>query len=58
MAPEFEPEIDRIVREAMERGEFDELPGRGEPIPGAGTRDDDLWWVRTWIQRNREAEEE
>lgn len=27
-----EPLIDRMIREAMERGEFDDLPGRGEPI--------------------------
>lgn len=24
--------IDEIIREAMERGEFDDLPGRGKPI--------------------------
>ena len=46
--------VDRIIRESMERGEFDDLPGQGKPIPGAGTHDDDLWWVREWIKRNRE----
>ncbi|CAN5894962.1 hypothetical protein BH23ACT5_BH23ACT5_07240 [soil metagenome] len=44
--------VDRRIREAMEAGEFDELPGTGEPLPGAGTHDDDLWWVRGWMQRN------
>lgn len=34
--------IDEIIKAAEERGEFDELPGTGEPIPGAGKRDDDL----------------
>jgi len=27
-----EPLVDRMIREAMERGEFDDLPGRGQPI--------------------------
>ncbi len=28
----WEPLIDRLIRESMERGEFDNLPGSGEPI--------------------------
>lgn len=44
--------IDEIIKEAEKRGEFDGLPGVGKPIPGAGKRDDDLWWVRSWIERN------
>jgi DnaJ family protein C protein 28 len=28
----WEPLIDRIVRESMERGEFDDLAGSGKPI--------------------------
>lgn len=28
----WEPLIDRMIRESMERGEFDELPGSGQPI--------------------------
>jgi hypothetical protein len=49
---------DRIIREAMEAGEFDDLPGVGQPIPGAGTVDDEMWWVRTWVERNRESSQE
>lgn len=45
--------VERVIREAMAAGEFDDLPGMGEPIPGAGTSDDDMWWVRRWIERNR-----
>ena len=52
----FETVADRMVREAMEAGEFDDLPGLGKPIPGAGTVDDDLWWVRSWMERNRVLE--
>lgn len=28
----WEPLIDRLIRESMERGEFDDLPGSGQPI--------------------------
>lgn len=42
-----------MIREAIEKGEFDDLPGEGRPIPGAGGVDDDLWWVRRWVKRNR-----
>jgi hypothetical protein len=52
---EFETTADRLIREAMEAGQFDELPGAGKPIPGAGNVDDDLWWVRSWMERNRDS---
>lgn len=51
--PSAEPLYERLIRESMERGEFDDLPGEGKPIPGRGTRDDALWWVRKWIKRDR-----
>ncbi|MBW3666631.1 MAG: DUF1992 domain-containing protein [Actinobacteria bacterium] len=44
--------VDRLIREAMERGELDDLPGTGKPIPGAGKADDQWWWFRRWVQRN------
>ncbi len=28
----FEKAVEKIIREAMERGEFDNLPGKGKPI--------------------------
>ena len=28
----FDKSIEAIIREAMERGEFDDLPGKGKPI--------------------------
>ncbi len=48
----IESVAERRIREAMEAGEFDRLAGEGEPLPGAGTHDDDLWWVRGWMDRN------
>ncbi|KAA9379225.1 DUF1992 domain-containing protein [Microbispora cellulosiformans] len=42
----FESWIDRQIREAAERGEFDNLPGAGKPIPGAGEPYDEMWWIK------------
>ncbi|MGC5013417.1 DUF1992 domain-containing protein [Streptosporangium sp. DT93] len=42
----FETWIDRQIREATERGEFDNLPGAGKPLPDAGRQPDELWWVK------------
>ncbi len=47
----FETWIDRQVREAMERGEFDDLPGAGKPIPGIDKPHDDMWWVKDKLRR-------
>ncbi len=44
--------VDRLIREAMESGEFDDLPGVGKPLPGAGKTDDVYWWFRNWLKRN------
>ena len=38
--------IDRQIREAQERGEFDGLRGAGEPIADLDRPYDALWWVR------------
>lgn len=54
-ADRYENHVDRLIREAMERGDFDDLGGKGKPIPGAGSIDDELWWVRRWMRRNRET---
>ncbi|MGW0802266.1 DnaJ family domain-containing protein [Nonomuraea sp. NPDC002799] len=42
----FESWIDRQIREAEERGEFDDLPGKGKPLPGLDRHHDDLWWIK------------
>jgi Domain of unknown function (DUF1992) len=51
----FETLPERLIREAIEAGEFDDLPGEGKPLPGAGRPDDELWWVRSWLRRNSGA---
>jgi hypothetical protein len=43
--------VDVVVDQAMRRGEFDNLPLQGKPIPGlTGTHDPD-WWVKGLIER-------
>lgn len=49
----YETLVDRLVREARERGEFDHLPGHGEPIPGLDGAYDELWWVKRAVQREQ-----
>jgi hypothetical protein len=39
----YESWVDRQIREAIERGEFDNLPGQGKPIKGLNGRDDENW---------------
>lgn len=45
----FESWIDKQIRESAERGEFDDLPGAGQPIPPGAV--DDGWWLRSALKR-------
>ncbi|HEY0573762.1 MAG TPA: DUF1992 domain-containing protein [Pseudonocardia sp.] len=56
--PRYESAVDRAIREAQERGEFDNLPGKGKPLPGLDGPDDELWWVRDYIRREGLSTEE
>jgi hypothetical protein len=47
----WESWIDRQIREASERGEFDDLPGAGEPIPDLDRPFDEMWWVKRKLRR-------
>src|SRR5205085_1882329 len=47
----WESWIDRQVREADERGEFDGLPGAGQPIPDLDGPYDPMWWVKNKLRR-------
>ena len=47
----FESWIDRQIREATERGEFDNLPGAGQPLKGLDGRDDENWWIKGLLER-------
>ena len=45
--------VDLQVRQAMERGEFDDLPGAGKPIEGLGEQHDPDWWLKKLVERER-----
>jgi DnaJ-like protein len=56
MRPQLSPSaIARIaenrIREAIEAGELENLPGLGKPIPGIDEPYDPLWWVKGWMKR-------
>jgi DnaJ homologue, subfamily C, member 28, conserved domain len=44
---------ERRIRQAMEEGQFDNLPGLGKPIPDIDEPYDPLWWVRKWMRREK-----
>jgi hypothetical protein len=47
----YESWSERLVREAIERGEFDNLPGAGRPLPGINGREDENWWLKGLLER-------
>jgi hypothetical protein len=47
----FETWIDRQIREARARGEFDGLAGAGKPIADLDEPDDELWWIKRKLAR-------
>lgn len=49
----YESSADRQIREAMERGEFDNLPGAGKPIKGLDGRHDENWWLKSFLEREQ-----
>lgn len=42
----FENWIERQIREGIERGEFDDLPGSGKPLPDRNKPYDENWWIK------------
>ena len=45
--------MDLQIQRAMERGEFDNLPGHGKPLGDLGSPDDRDWWLKKLIERER-----
>lgn len=45
--------VDQQIRVAMERGDFDDLPGAGKPLGDLGTQHDPDWWVKKLVERER-----
>lgn len=49
----WESLAERLIREAAERGEFDDLAGTGRPIPGIDRPYEPAWWAKEWLRRTR-----
>ncbi len=49
----YESWVERQIREATERGEFDNLAGQGKPIKGLNGRDEENWWVKAYLEREQ-----
>ncbi|MBT2466914.1 DUF1992 domain-containing protein [Streptomyces sp. ISL-66] len=47
----FESFVDRQIRQAEERGEFEELPGFGKPLASLDAPYDELWWIKGKLHR-------
>ena len=43
--------VDTVVDQAIRRGEFDDLPLAGKPIPGLGGTHDPDWWLKNLVER-------
>jgi hypothetical protein len=49
----WESWVDRQIREAEERGEFADLPGKGRPLADIDRPYDALWWVRRKLREEQ-----
>lgn len=49
--------VERKIREAIEQGEFEALPGAGKPIPDLDRPYEPAWWAKRWVERNRLEDE-
>jgi DnaJ homologue, subfamily C, member 28, conserved domain len=50
---DWENWVERQIREGIERGEFDNLPGAGKPLPGLDGPRDEEWWVKAKLRREQ-----
>ncbi|GAB3497444.1 DUF1992 domain-containing protein [Amycolatopsis cihanbeyliensis] len=47
----FESWVDKQIREATERGELDNLPGAGKPLPDSNRPLGEHWWLKGYLKR-------
>lgn len=45
--------VEQQIREAQERGEFDDLPGEGRPLEDLDEATDPAWWAKKLLRRER-----
>ena len=48
--PHYEIIVEKAIREAQERGDFDNLPGAGKPLDLGDANDPD-WWIKRYAAR-------
>ena len=45
--------VEIAIQQAMRRGDFDDLPGAGKPLPDLDAVRDPDWWIRRKIEREQ-----
>jgi hypothetical protein len=55
--PQYFDPVERQIREALERGEFEGLPGAGKPIPDLDRQYEPSWWAKRLVERTRLEDE-
>jgi len=50
---DWESAVERQIREGIDRGEFDNLPGAGKPLEGLDGPHDEEWWVKQKLRREQ-----
>ena len=45
--------VDLQIKQAMARGEFDNLPGTGKPLKNLGSQHDPDWWIKQLVEREK-----
>lgn len=48
--PHYESSVEKAIREAQQRGDFDNLPGAGKPLDLRDANDPD-WWIKRYAAR-------
>jgi hypothetical protein len=49
----WETWVEERIRESMDRGEFDDLPGAGKPLPNIDQPHDEMWWLKEKLRREK-----
>lgn len=49
----FQSFIEQRIQAAMRRGDFDDLPGAGKPIPDLDQPYDESWWLKGLMKREQ-----
>ena len=49
----WETWIEEQIQQAQSEGQFDQLEGKGKPIPGLDAPYDPLWWVKKLLEREK-----